>query len=342
MSHLPLVSVIVSAYNTEKYIEEALVSILHQDYGNIEIIIADDSSADRTKFLIDSIDDPRIKTFHNASNLGYLATWNKLLPEARGKYFTFQDADDASHPSRIRKLVDFMEKHPDVGLCGSNFVRFFRPWGLYYESKFPLTQEEIDREIVKGNIPFPGTRVMIRREVYEKVGGFRPYFNKLTWEDYDWILRIRQHFKVANIPDILYDYRYYRSSSSKQSIQSSVEKMYVDKVGLFLAAQREEHGADALNTGNLSEIDNYIKSLQQAGEPDVTSRMLYTKVLRNTLSNRDYRNAFRFFTRRVKEFPFERGNLSDLSMILSAVVRTVIKAFYYRLTNKSKYSLNDY
>lgn len=338
----PLVSVVMSAYNTEKYIVEAIESILRQDYQHLEIVIADDCSSDRTRMLIDNIGDDRIRVFHNASNMGYLATWNKLLPLTRGEYITFQDADDASHPSRIGKLVEFLEQHRDIGLCGSNFVRFFQPWGLYLESNFPTTKAGIEEAISNGKIPFAGTRVMIRREVYEKVGGFRSFFHKLTWEDYDWILRIMEHYQVANIADVLYEYRYFSSSTSKQSTQPSIEKMYVDQVGFFLAGQRKARGYDALDSSNFAEIETFLAPLRDQVALDKTGRKLHVKIFRNLLANKDYGNAFRLLSKRMGRHPFRKEHLSDLFDLVTAIMRTVLKAAYCRVRGRSRFSLNDY
>lgn len=116
----PLVSVIMPAYNCEKFIRQALDSILQQTYPHLEILVADDASKDRTKQIIDSYGDPCIKRFHNTENLGYLKTWNKLMTFAQGKYITFQDADDYSEKDRIEKLLSHLSKNTKLSVVGSN------------------------------------------------------------------------------------------------------------------------------------------------------------------------------------------------------------------------------
>ena len=88
------------AYNCEKYIHQAIDSVLNQTHINFELLIADDCSTDTTKQIIDSYKDPRIKTFHNNINLGYLKASNKLFSLCKGSYITFQDADDTSELNR--------------------------------------------------------------------------------------------------------------------------------------------------------------------------------------------------------------------------------------------------
>jgi glycosyltransferase involved in cell wall biosynthesis len=341
MKQGPLVSVIISAYNVDKYISGALYSILKQDYENLEVLVADDCSQDRTRSIIDRIQDHRIVRVHNEENIGYLRTWNKLLPLAKGKYITFQDGDDVSHPKRVAKLVSFLEAHPHVGVCGSNFVRFFQPWGLYAKSNFPTNQEEIDKAIANKTVPFAGTRIMVRREAYEKVGGFREFFHGLTWEDYDWILRMMEHYPAANIPDVLYEYRYFRRSASKQSSQPSLEKMVVDKIGFFLAEQRRTEGLDALQKNEPERIKEFLSSLGVLFHDSVHLNR-HSRLLKNLVANKDFQTAWGIWLTMIRQYPAHAIHLRGLYLITSALVRTAIKSIVFRLSGKSRYSILEF
>ena len=101
----PLISVVMPAYNVERYIEKSINSILDQSYPNVEILVADDASTDKTKAIIDGYTDARIKRFHNESNQAYLKTCNKLMSLAKGQFLAFQDADDFSHVQRFEGSV---------------------------------------------------------------------------------------------------------------------------------------------------------------------------------------------------------------------------------------------
>ncbi len=117
----PLVSVIIPAYNCERFIIQSLDSIINQTYQNLEIIVCDDASKDKTRKIIDSYSDPRIKRFHNEYNMGYLITWNKLMAFATGEYITFQDADDVSDTKRIEILLKAFYNFPEISAVGSNY-----------------------------------------------------------------------------------------------------------------------------------------------------------------------------------------------------------------------------
>ena len=83
---------------------------------------------------------------------------------------------------------------------------------------------------------------MIRREILSEFPGFRIFFDRLGWEDMDFILRIAEKYKVKNLPDVLYEYRYVRSSASRSNAEANYLKLYSEEIGLFLANQRRRNG----------------------------------------------------------------------------------------------------
>lgn len=116
---MPQISVILPAYNAEKYLREAIDSILAQTYTNFELLVINDGSTDKTEEIILSYSDSRIRYIKNEENLKLIKTLNKGIDLARGKYIARMDADDISLPCRLEKELDFMEKHPDISACSS-------------------------------------------------------------------------------------------------------------------------------------------------------------------------------------------------------------------------------
>ena len=135
-----LISVIMPAYNAEKYIGEAINSILSQTYTNFEFIIINDGSTDKTEEIIQSYDDNRIRYVKNASNLKLIKSLNKGIDLARGEYIARMDADDISLPNRFQEEYDFMEQNPDISVCSSNVYYLFPnkiKKSRYYPSRTP-------------------------------------------------------------------------------------------------------------------------------------------------------------------------------------------------------------
>ena len=108
-----LISVILPAYNAERFLKEAIDSILAQTYTDFELIILNDGSTDRTEEIILSYDDPRIRYVKNETNLKLIKTLNKGIELAKGKYIARMDADDISLPTRFEKEIRYMEEHPN-------------------------------------------------------------------------------------------------------------------------------------------------------------------------------------------------------------------------------------
>lgn len=115
----PAISVLMPVYNSEKYLNEAIESILNQTFVDFEFIIINDASNDNSENIIESYQDSRIKYFKNEKNLGVAKTLNKGLKLAQGKYIARMDSDDISLPERLYKQFKFMEVYNDIDVCGS-------------------------------------------------------------------------------------------------------------------------------------------------------------------------------------------------------------------------------
>jgi glycosyltransferase involved in cell wall biosynthesis len=207
----PLVSIVMPAYNAEKYIAESVNSILAQTYKNFELLIADDCSTDRTKEILSSLNDSRISFYPNESNQGYLKTCNKLFSLCKGELVTFQDADDISVADRIEKQVTEFLKDTELGICTTNSVMIdsdrrkimSRKWTIDYE-KF---RTDADYQAL-----LCGATIMLKNDLLKEIGLYHEYFNRLGGEDYEWFFRAVCKGKGAHINDELYSYRIHNSA----------------------------------------------------------------------------------------------------------------------------------
>lgn len=120
----PLLSVVMAVYNGEKYVCQAIASILSQSFQDWELILVDDCSLDKTPELLKKYTDPRIRVFRNSENLHLAASLNYGLSQARGRYILRMDADDICSPDRFFQQVSFMEAHPDVDLSWAKNFRY--------------------------------------------------------------------------------------------------------------------------------------------------------------------------------------------------------------------------
>lgn len=202
---LPLISVLIPAYNVELFVEEALKSILDQTYSNLEIIVVDDCSTDGTYQLLLKLkaEDDRIKLFRNDKNSKIVATLNLALSKANGTYIVRMDADDISLCDRIEKQYLFLQDNPQIDLVGTS-ATFINQQGVIVHNEDYLKQHE--DLVVASNYISPVLHIwMCKKSLYDEVGIYRIP----SAEDLDFLLRcLDSGKKIANIPEYLYKVRF--------------------------------------------------------------------------------------------------------------------------------------
>lgn len=307
-------------YNAEKYLEKAITSILNQTYIDFEFLISDDCSTDNSFAIIKSYNDPRIKIFKNDSNLGYLTTCNLLFLEAKGDYIAFQDADDWSDLKRIEHTIDYLKANLDIDLCGCNFVRVSENESeIISKSNYPIDNIGINKFINKfHNLPFCGASVIFRRNVYEKIGGYRLFYDRIGYEHFDWFLIVSENFKMANISGNLYFYRFVPNSFSRSNKLNNFKKFYAPEIAWFLREQRLKYGFDALqNHKYYDEFSGYLSNLEAIflnNRNDV-----YQSVVFQMIFNGNYKQAL--YTAWVG-FKLKEISQSSLLFLLYRILRT--------------------
>jgi glycosyltransferase involved in cell wall biosynthesis len=199
------VTVLMAVYNGERYLREAIDSILNQTFRDFELTIVNDGSIDRTAEIISSYDDPRIQLINNDLNLGLTKSLNKGLAVARGKYVARQDADDISEPERLAKQVAFLEAQPDLALLGTFYQEIDDLGNKISEHTLPHDCTKIRWDLLFYT-PFVHSSVMFRKSiVIEKIGFYNENFSYA--QDYDYWCRIALSLKVANLSEYLLRYR---------------------------------------------------------------------------------------------------------------------------------------
>lgn len=199
----PLVSVIMGAYNEERFIHQAVASILNQTFRDLELIIIDDGSTDQTAKILSAIEDPRVKVISSRERKGLTASLNMAISLTGGRYIARMDADDLSEPTRLEEQIDYMERFPELGLIGSWYLIIDENDRPLWERPLP-TSQQLKETILEWN-PFCHGSVLFRKEVVNRVGFYRTEFKYS--QDYDLWLRIKEHYDIDNIPKYLYKWR---------------------------------------------------------------------------------------------------------------------------------------
>jgi glycosyltransferase involved in cell wall biosynthesis len=242
----PLVSVIIPAYNAELFIEETLKSVLAQTYKNIEVIVVDDGSQDRTAEIVNKFReiDQRVKLVTQV-NSGVAVARNTGIAKAQGEFIAPIDADDIWYPDNIAKQVECFERSPvKVGLVYS--------WSVYIDEIGSLTggfcagniTGNVYTTLIWQNFIDNASASLIRRSVLEKVGLYDWKLKEQKaqgCEDWDLYLRIAESYEFAVVPEFLIGYRKTPNTMSKNYEQMAKSH------DLMLQAHRRKH-PEILNT----------------------------------------------------------------------------------------------
>ncbi|KKU90602.1 MAG: Glycosyl transferase family 2 [Microgenomates group bacterium GW2011_GWA1_48_10] len=213
----PLVSVIVPAYNAEKFIGEAIQSALAQTYKNLEVIVGDDGSTDRTAEIVKALTrkDARVR-YACQKNQGQSAARNLAIREAKGRYIAFLDADDLFLPEKLDAQVGFLEAHPDCGVSYSKIYHFFddRKNELYY---FVVDHPSgnLFGELLRKNFINP-LAVLLRKELLDRYGAFEPSFRRVD-EQYLWLKLSHNNVRFCYLDKPFGLYRIHRKSLSNEA-----------------------------------------------------------------------------------------------------------------------------
>lgn len=217
MKEYPKVSLVMKVYNGEKYLAEAIDSILNQTFEDFELLIIDDGSTDSSAQIVRSYTDDRIRFLQNEENLGLCRTQNKVIAEARGEYIAVMDCDDISYPQRFEKQVHYLEEHPEVMMCGSYRNNIIDGHETAFQQIREYTNESLQFSLYFGNLFFTHSSIMFRAVQYREAG--LSYGQAAIAEDYGIIIEMAKRYPVMLLPERLIAYRIYHTSTSKVRAQ---------------------------------------------------------------------------------------------------------------------------
>ncbi len=235
----PLVSVIIPAYNHEKFVQETILSIINQTYQNIELLILDDGSKDSTWQKIQQMKDDCLKRFANVSfetqsNHGTCYTLNRLFSYTKGKYIYLIASDDIAKPDAIKKEVEFLENNPDYALVvGDNEFIDDKSQRCFWDEKRNICYNKNEAKYltfaqflnIKGTCPVKfGSYInlvfinhvpngyLIRKSILDII---EPFNSEAPLEDWFLMLQISKYAKMKYLDEILFSYRWHQNNTIK-------------------------------------------------------------------------------------------------------------------------------
>jgi glycosyltransferase involved in cell wall biosynthesis len=204
----PPLSVVMPVHNALPFLDASIGSILNQSFSDFEFVILNDASTDGSDTVLRKWEkrDSRIRVIESPDKLGLASSSNLIVSTSRTPIIARMDADDISHPDRLRRQLDIMERHSDVVVVGTlcdgidaagQRTRPVDRWRIVRRSRY---------------IPFPHGSAMFRRKAFDAVGGYRKEFE--LGEDQDFFFRMTSVGRVVTLPDVLYHFRYHTDNTT--------------------------------------------------------------------------------------------------------------------------------
>lgn len=225
----PAISVVMPAFNAMPYLPRAIESMLLQDFPGFELIIVDDGSDDETPDVAHAYaqSDPRVRLLR-VDHVGVTRALNCGLAAARGDLVARMDADDLSHPERLRRQCEMLRWQPDLVAVGCWVMRIDEDGDPLGVKRWPTEHEDIDRGLLRGSGGLPHPGAMMRRAPVVELGGYREEFRYA--QDKDLWLRLAERGRLANLNVPLLYYREHLKSigaqcrlEQQQSVARAVE-----------------------------------------------------------------------------------------------------------------------
>lgn len=222
-----LISVILPVFNGEKYVGDAIDSILRQTHTELELIVIDDASTDRTREILRSYNDSRMRVLYNENNCGIVFSLNRGLDACKGKYVARMDADDVAMPNRLAEQLRYMKMHPEIIVESCWFEMF---GAVNTEVRYPESHNQIFSSFLFGNrFLHPG--YFMNNDLLKEYN-IRYREDMKYAEDYDFAVRAGMCGKLANVPQILMRYRVHESQTT--SIRKPEQKIVSQKIHEYI------------------------------------------------------------------------------------------------------------
>lgn len=309
----PALSVAMSVYNGERFLAEAIDSILAQSFTDFEFLILDDGSRDATPAMLRdyAAKDSRIRPIIR-ENRGLVASLNQLLDEARAPIIARMDADDIAHPERFAKQMRFLADNPQCGIVGSWSTDIDEYGGPYMSGgcDHPVEHEEFLHNIANGGPLLCHPVVMYRRDIVLAQGGYHAAFKHC--EDLDLWLRLASATQMANIPERLIKYRHYLGQVSKRhATEQQVGAAIAYEAWRLRDAGKPDPTAELDKLPPIEELDAFF------GEPGVAARVraaVTNGILHSPIALRD--NGFDIIVHHIGEGGSHKGMWRTVARLL--------------------------
>lgn len=322
MKNKPLISVVMSVYNGEKYLAEAIESILNQTYTNFEFIIVNDGSSDKSIDIIKEYmtKDNRIVLIDREENKGLAYSLNEGISIAKGEYIARMDADDISLPTRFEKQIEYMEKN-ELDVCGS-YIKLFGDNRKEQVIKYPITNEDIRFSLLFFSCLAHPT-VVFKKEVFDKVKYNVDY--KVAQDYQLWCDIANANFKIGNIPEVLLNYREHEAQASIEKFKRQQDTAH--KIASDYAKKLEKEEINLVNqiitskkTIGLKEIKKLFDDIKDYANKKSIQNDLIFYILKKIYIDSNPKSPMKYFLYRKATKNSNKKFKEEMNMFLKSFV----------------------
>lgn len=337
----PKVSILMSVFNGERYLKDAIESMLSQDFENFEFLIINDGSTDESEKIITSYTDVRIRLINNGKNIGLVSSLNKAIGLASGEYIVRMDCDDVSLKNRLSLQVKFMDNNKNIGASGSYYNLMYN--GKKAVADFPLDQKEIKCYMLF-NSPIAHPSAIIRRSlINEKQLFYRSEF--IHAEDYDLWSQISEYADLANVSDVLLNYRIHGNqitgnlnlTPQKKASLNIIRLRHLKSINL-VPSDHELFIHNLVSDGRKPDTREYLKEtevwLKKIVVSNRSSKILDASYLEKIVLERWLRMCFNYFGGRKGIQYFFSSELHGLIKLPINRKLELLKNLYYSYKRK--------
>ncbi|MBD1863681.1 MULTISPECIES: glycosyltransferase [Trichocoleus] len=297
---MPLVSVIIPAFNSEKTIRETIDSVLHQTLSNVEIIVINDGSQDSTLEVAASISDVRLKIF-SYNNAGVSASRNRGLIHASGDYIAFLDADDLWTLDKLQTQLEALQSHPKAVVAYS-WTDWIDESGQFLRHGGHITENgDVHKQLLLRDFIESGSNPLILKQALIEVGGFNETLSAAA--DWDMWLRLAARYEFVAVPSAQVLYRV-----SSQSMSANVWKMEAESKQVIERAFTQVPDSLSLKRQVLAQRYQYLT----------------LKALEGSLDRYRGITAARFFKEAVRNNPKWLGRIRLMVVILGKIAIAIL------------------
>jgi glycosyltransferase involved in cell wall biosynthesis len=259
---MKLVTFLITTYNSERWIEECLRSVLNQTHKNLQVLIVDDGSNDSTVKLIKQISDSRIELFYKEHS-GLSKSLNFAMDKIKGNYIARLDSDDLCENERIEKQLSFLKQNPSYGILGTNFNLIDENGKQILKVRNPEKNKWIKDLMPARCSVWIGSSLM-QREILDEAGGFNE--NIYSAQDWDLFLRVIDKTKFYNLQEYLTSKRIHHSNiSESQSAQQETEDILLAYNNSIIKNSNEKEKIAKANF-NIGYYYYYVNNFNEASE----------------------------------------------------------------------------